>query len=88
MPKKIKYSPDNILGWSEYDFAVMQEMLLNTFILNNQRAPDFLIKNHKDNWVLINEVENKKAYLEDKVKRLEEELEACKKALAESPEKG
>lgn len=88
MPKKIKYSPDNILGWSEYDFAVMQEMLLNTFILNNQRAPDFLITNHNDNCVIISNEENKREILQDKIAELEKELEACKKALAESPEKG
>lgn len=78
-----KYNPDNVLGWSEYDFAVMQEALLNTFIRNNQCAPDFLIKNHNDNCVIISREENKREILQDKVAELEKELEACKKALEE-----
>lgn len=78
-----KYNPDNVLGWSEYQFAVVEEMLLNTFIRNNQRAPDFLIKNHNNNCVIISHEENKREILESKIAELEKELEACKTVLRE-----
>ena len=75
MAKRTKYSPDNILGWSEVDFAYMQEMLLTTFTLNNQRAPDFLIANHNDNCTLISLAQNEEEREREREQAEEKERE-------------
>lgn len=59
--KDIVFSdPERNVEFSRLDIAIFQEMLLNTIALNNQRAPDSLIKNHTDNWGYVTDAINKK----------------------------
>lgn len=65
-------NPELNVEFSRLDIAIFQEMLLNTIALNNQKAPDSLIENHNDNWVMITDAINKKEREKEEEKEREE----------------
>lgn len=65
---------EELYGWTDYDFAVIKEMLLNTYARNNQPAPVSLIKSHNDNQMIIDLVERADERRKERIKALKEEL--------------
>ena len=71
--KDIVFKDSNLnVEFSRLDIAIFEEMLLNTIALNNQCAPDFLIKYHNFNYEYIGGAINKKEREKEEEKEREE----------------
>ena len=78
MAKFAKYSPDNVLGWSEEDFAEVEEAMINACVLAQYPIAPCLIRNHNHNDNLLRHREIKEEMRAERIARLEAHLKQLK----------
>ena len=78
MAKFAKYSPDNVLGWSEEDFAEVEEAMINACVLAQYPIAPCLIRNQNHNDNLLRHREIKEEMRAERIARLEAHLKQLK----------
>lgn len=78
MNKFAEYTPDNVLGWSEEDFAEVEEAMINACVLAQYPVAPCLIRNHNHNNNIIRRREIKEEVRAERIARLEAELKQLK----------
>lgn len=78
MAKNAEYTPDNILGWSQEDFAEVEEAMINACVLAQYPVATCLIRNHNHNDNILRRREIKDEIRAERIASLEAELKQMK----------
>lgn len=78
-----KYNPDNILGWSELDFAEMEVMLYDTYTKAKTLlpCPQGIMLRYNENERFVESMRRKKKILQEEIEKREKEIEILKEEL-------
>ena len=78
MAKFAEYTPDNVIGRSEEDFAEVEEAMINACVLAQYPIAPCLIRNHNHNDNIIRHREIKEEVRAERIGRMEAELKQLK----------
>ena len=78
-----KFCKENILGWSELDFAEMEVMLYDTYTKAKTLlpCPQGIMLRYQDNVTYIQSMRHKKEILKEEIEKREKEIETLKEEL-------